>query len=64
MQVEKKWFQSKTLWFFALYLVMSVAALFGFGAYAPSPDQQEIVSIVVAVIGMVLRLISNSKIVS
>jgi hypothetical protein len=58
----KSIFKSKTLWFFLLTLAVSVAGLFGFGAFQPTPQQAEILGIVVSVIGMILRLITKEPV--
>ena len=55
----KSWFKSKTVWFFALYLLVNVAGMFGFNAYQPSAQGAEIVGIVVAIIGIILRLVTK-----
>jgi hypothetical protein len=58
----KKWYQSKTLWFFVLTLIVSVAGLFGFGDFHPSGDQAEIIGVVVSIAGILLRIISHQGI--
>ena len=62
MDSEKKVWQSKTFWFALLFGVVQVAGLFGFADYSPSDDVQEIVNIIVAVVVIVLRFLSNKKI--
>lgn len=55
----KRFYQSKTLWFNALVLLVAVAGVFGFGEFKPSADMIEIVSVVVAAINIGLRLVTN-----
>jgi len=58
----KPWYKSKTLYFFALTLVVAVAGAFGFAGYQPDAQQQEIISIVVSVVGIILRMITSKAI--
>jgi hypothetical protein len=58
----KPWYKSKTIWFFLLFLAVSVANLFGYNVYSPDPQTQEIVNIVVAVVAIILRVLSNKGI--
>jgi hypothetical protein len=58
----KKWYQSKTIWFFALSLLVAIAGMFGFGDFHPSADQAEIIGVVVAIAGILLRIISHQGI--
>jgi hypothetical protein len=58
----KKFYQSKTFWFFVLSLVVSVAGLFGFADYQPSPQQAEIAGIIVSVVGILLRFFTEKPV--
>ena len=58
----KKFYASKTFWFFILSLVIAVAGYFGFGDFMLSPDQAEIMTIIVSVIGIVLRLFTEKAV--
>lgn len=51
----KKWYESKTLWFFILTLIVSVAGLFGFADFELSPGQAEIIGVIISIIGVLLR---------
>jgi len=57
--MNKKPWESKTLWFFVLYALVSVAGLLGFADWTPSGDEAEIVGVLVAVVGIVLRFWTN-----
>lgn len=57
----KRFYQSKTLWFNALVLLVAVAGVFGFGEFKPSSEMIEIISVVVAAINIVLRLVTNQS---
>ncbi len=59
----KKWYKSKTLWFFVLTLLVSVAGLFGYTDFAPTTQQAEILGVIISVFGVVLRLINNEPVV-
>ena len=58
----KSWKESKTIIFFALSLVVAVAGLFGFGSFEPSVLQAEIFGVVMAVAGIILRLVTSQGI--
>jgi len=58
----KPWYKSKTIWFFLLFLAVSVANLFGYSAYSPDPQTQEIINIAVAIVGIILRAVSSKGI--
>jgi hypothetical protein len=55
----KKWYQSKTLWFFVLSLIVSVAGYFGFADFHPSAGQEELIGIIISVMGILLRAFTN-----
>lgn len=59
---SKKFYRSKTFWFALLYLLVSVAGVFGFAGYQPSADAQEIGSVVSAFTFLLLRLVTSKKI--
>jgi len=58
----KDFWRSKTFWFFLLYLVVSVAGVFGFAGFQPTADQQEILGIIVAIVGIVLRFLTKEPV--
>lgn len=60
--VPKDFWKSKTLWFFALYLLVAVASVFGFGGFQPTADQSEIIGIVVAIVGIILRFLTKEPV--
>ena len=62
MNFGKNFWRSKTLWFFALYLLVAVAGVFGFAGFQPTADQSEIIGIVVAVVGIILRLLTKEPV--
>lgn len=62
MSIAKKWYASKTIWFFGLYLLMNVAGLFGFADFTPTTDQAEIVGLVVALGGLILRFVTRQPV--
>lgn len=57
--MDKKPWTSKTFWFFLLYLVLNVAGLLGYAEFMPTDDQAEIVGIIVAAAGLILRFLTN-----
>ena len=58
----KSIFKSKSFWFFFLYLFVSVAGILGFQGYQPSAEQSEIIAVVVAALGIVLRYLSKEPV--
>ena len=58
----KKFYESKTFWFNALYLLVAVASYLGFGEFSASPDVVELAAVVVAVINIVLRYATKEPI--
>ena len=52
----------KSVVFFGLMLVIAVANLLGFGDFSLSPEQSEWFAVVVPLIGLVLRAMTNSPI--
>lgn len=57
----KPFYQSKTFWFNLLFLVSAIAAYFGFGDFQPSGDTVELASVVVAVINIALRFVTDKS---
>jgi hypothetical protein len=58
----KAFYESKIFWFNALFLVASIAAVFGFGTYQPDALWLEITGVVVAAVNIGLRLITATAI--
>jgi hypothetical protein len=58
----KPFWQSKTLWFNALFLIVSLAGVVGFGEFQPSPEIVEVATVVAAVINLVLRLVTKQAV--
>ena len=51
----KKWYQSKTLWFSILFILTSVASLFGYGDWSPDTQLVEYVQLGMGVLMAILR---------
>ena len=62
MNNGKKWYQSKTLWFNLLALVVAIASAFGFADFQPSGEVQAIAGIIITIINLVLRFKTNQPI--
>jgi len=58
----KKFWESKTFWFFLLTLLVSIAGVFGFGGFEPTAEQLEITGAVVAIVGIILRFVTKEPI--
>lgn len=58
----KKWYESKTIWFNVLALVVIIANAFGFVGFAPTEDVTELAGTAVVVINLILRFITNQGI--
>ena len=52
----------KTLVFFGLVFVVELANLLGFGDFKMSPEQQELLGLVVPLIGLALRYFTTTPI--
>ncbi len=52
----------KTIAFFGLTLLVSIASMFGFVEYAPSGNEAEIIGVVLSVVGIALRYATSKKI--
>lgn len=52
----------KTVVFFGLALLVAVANLLGFAEFQLSADQSEVIAVVVPLVGLVLRYLTNSPI--
>jgi membrane-bound metal-dependent hydrolase YbcI (DUF457 family) len=58
----KPWYESKTFWFNALFLLSAVAAYFGFADFKPDANVTELAGVVVAVINIILRFITTKPV--
>lgn len=58
----KPFYESKTLWFNVLALIVIVATAFGFADFEASGDIVELGSVIVAVVNIVLRFVTNKGI--
>ena len=58
----KKWYQSKTLWFSIVFVLVQVAAIFGYADFVPGDDLSYYVNIGVGVLVAVLRAFTNQAI--
>jgi len=52
----------KTVIFFGLALLVAVANLLGFAEFQLSADQSEVIAVVVPLVGLILRYLTNSPI--
>ncbi len=59
----KEFWKSKTFYFGALWVLIGVAGLFGYGDYVPDTDVEQIAEIVNGIIIIVLRFLSTQKVV-
>ncbi len=58
----KPFYESKTFWFNVLFLLVSVAAYFGFGDFKPSNDTVELAGVIVGVVNVILRFYTNKPV--
>ena len=56
---NKSIFTSKTFYFALLYGLINVAGILGFNDFSPSSDVAEIVGIVVSIVAIALRFVTN-----
>lgn len=52
----------KTVIFFILVFLIEVANLLGFGSFQMSAQQQDILSVIIPVIGLALRMITKTPV--
>lgn len=57
--MSKPWYQSKTIWFNALAVLVFVAGSFGYADFTPDAD---IMAIVAAILNVVLRLVTSQSV--
>lgn len=55
----KKLYESRTIIFFVLTLIVAIAGVFGFADFTPSGQEAEIVAIVISIVGLVLRMFTS-----
>ena len=60
--MEKPFYQSKTLWFNVLVIVLAIATQFGFSNYKPNSQDAEIISIILATFNIILRFATSKPI--
>ena len=58
---EKVFWKSKEFWVFLVIIAQGVAGLLGFLDLTPTQDQTENAQIIVAMVGMILRLFFTEK---
>ena len=58
----KKWYESKTIWFSVLTVLIAVASLFGFADFQPSEELLQFITLLVGVINFVLRLATKEPV--
>lgn len=54
--------QSKTIIFFILTLLVSIAGLFGYADYSPTPEQAQLMGVIVSIVGVILRVLTDKGI--
>lgn len=58
----KKFYASKTFWFFLLSLVVAVASAFGFADFVPEAAFGEVGVAILAVVGIILRFATSKSV--
>ena len=58
----KKWYESKTIWFSILTVLIALAGLFGFADFHPSAQLLEFITLLVGVVNFILRLVTKQAI--
>lgn len=51
----KEWYKEKKLWFAVLFVLVSIAAVFGYNDWQPPSDLQELVAIIQAILLLLLK---------
>ena len=60
--MDKPFYESKTFWFNALFVVVALAGYFGFTDYKPDASTSELTAVLIAVVNLVLRFVSKAPI--
>lgn len=62
MSTSKRWYESKTMWFGLLWILIGVAGLFGFADFVPSTELEQVAEIVNGIFIVVLRYVTDTSI--
>lgn len=60
--MDKPFYQSRTFWFNALFVIVALAGYFGFTDYQPDANTAELAAVLIAVVNLVLRFITKMPI--
>lgn len=60
--MSKSIFKSKTLWFNVLAVIVLTASQFGYGDFKPSEDFLAIAGVIVPIVNVLLRKITNQPV--
>lgn len=53
--MKKEWYRDKKVWFAVLFVLLSIAAVFGYNDWQPPEDLQELVAIIQAILLLLLK---------
>lgn len=59
---SKPWWQSKTVWFGLLMVLVSIANLFGYADWQPTQEELAVILGVVGLVQILLRLVTKQPI--
>lgn len=58
----KPWYQSRTIWLNALYLLVTIASTLGLAGFTPDQRTVETTNAVVAILNVLLRFRTNQSV--
>ena len=58
----KNWFQSKTIWFGILFIIVAIANVFGFGDFEPATYWNEIITAIIGFVTIWFRKTTNTPV--
>jgi len=62
MSGAKPFWRSKTFWFNVLALLLTVANAFGFTGFQPDPQVQDIATVIIILVNLLLRFVTRQPV--
>lgn len=60
--MSKKWYESKTVWFNVVALIVAVAQYFGYKDFPPDPNIGAYALTIVTLANLILRAVTSKKV--
>jgi membrane protein YdbS with pleckstrin-like domain len=62
MGEAKPFWKSKTFWFNVLALLLTVASAFGYQDFKPDPWVQDLATVIIIVVNLILRFVTSTPV--